>query len=47
MSILIIVSTISIFCLIVVGQLVSWLHWLIILVTVVCFFIFHFDDGTS
>ena len=44
---LITVSTILIFCLMVAGQLTSWLHWLISLVVVTCVYIFHFSDGIN
>ena len=41
------VSTMFIFCLIVVGQVVSCLHWSIILFVVTWVWSFHFNEGTS
>ena len=41
------VSTMLIFCLIVAGQLASYLHWSVILVVVMCVCSFYFNDGTS
>jgi hypothetical protein len=41
------VSTMLIFCLIVAGHFVSYLHWSIILARVMCVWSFHSSVGTS
>ena len=41
------VSTTLIFCFIVVGQVVSCLHWFITLLVVTCVWSFHLSDGIS
>ena len=40
------VSTMLIFCLIVVGQFFNYLHWFVILVVVMCVWSFYFSEGT-
>ena len=47
MPALMIVFTTLIFCFIVVGQVVSSLHWFITLLVVTCVWSFHLSDGIS
>ena len=47
MPALITMLTKLIFCLIIAGQIASWLHWLINLIIVACSYIFHFNDGIN